>query len=164
MRKVYFKDQLYHLPDGAQINDQVNLELVQSGTFENVKLDSFDGLTVLATYPSVDTRVCDLQIIRLASMSLERQNVRFIGVSMDLPSAIDVYNSNHPIEKMKLYSDYKTRKLAEFLGVLINEYQLCARSIFVLDKDNKIIYKQVNENTHEQVDFDSLEKFLDSAI
>lgn len=44
--------------------------------------------------------------------------------------------------------------------MLINELQLATRAVFVLDKENKLVYSEVKDQVKDQVDFDALEEVL----
>ncbi|TPE57203.1 redoxin domain-containing protein [[Mycoplasma] falconis] len=165
MSKVKFgNNELNLLGKEIKLGDNVEIKACSAGSFQPEILDLKGKYTVIATYPSADTSICDMQIINMAKLSAKYLNFNFIGLSMDLPSALKNYKSCHSLENMKLYSDYQDKQNSLNLGVLIERVNLSARAMFVLDKNSKLIYKQVNEMISNQVDFEKLEQFLTTLI
>jgi thiol peroxidase len=71
--------------------------------------------------------------------------------SQKLESSLDV----------DISSDFKNLSLK--MGVYIND-ELCAKSIFIINKDGEIVYKQIVESLDGEFDFDSFDSALDEAI
>ncbi|MFV8459300.1 redoxin domain-containing protein [Mycoplasma sp. CR] len=146
------------------VGNEVVLVGAKEGKFEQSTPKRENKYLVLGTFPSADTMVCDMQILKMAELSHKYKNVDFVTFSMDLPTALSNYAEDHETGRVQLYSDYLTHEVARGLGVLIEQVQLCARSLFILDDQNKIKYMQINENTHEQVDFKSMEEKLNELL
>ncbi|UUM19713.1 MULTISPECIES: redoxin domain-containing protein [unclassified Mycoplasma] len=161
MNKVNFlNDEYTLLGTEAKLGDKVMLKGVLAGTFNTKDYENNGKYTVVVVFPSIDTRVCDMQVALANSFAQEFENVNFVSFSQDLPTALASYIDQHKITKIQMFSDYKHREMALSLGLLIDQLFLNARAMLVLDKDNNLVYKQVNKNVHEQVDFDSLREFL----
>ncbi|UUD36390.1 redoxin domain-containing protein [Mycoplasmopsis citelli] len=161
MKKVNFLDKEYALlGTEVQLGDTVTVKGVLPGTFETKEFQNDGKYTVLTLYPSVGGRVCDRHVTQTESIAPEYPNVNFVGLSQDLPTALAGYVDSHQIKHVKLMSDYKHREVAQSLGLLMDEVFLNARAALVLDKDYKIVYKQVNDVVHELIDFDALKEFL----
>ncbi|SJZ60728.1 redoxin domain-containing protein [Mycoplasmopsis verecunda] len=165
MRTVKFGNKDYELA-GTQpiIGNEVVLVGAKEGKFTQTKPERKNKYMVLGTFPSADTAVCDMQILKMAELSHKYKNVDFVTFSMDLPTALSNYSEDHEVGKVQLYSDYLDHEVARGLGVLIEELQLCARSLFILDDLNKVQYVQINEKTGEQVDFKSMQARLDELL
>ncbi|WP_036452404.1 redoxin domain-containing protein [Mycoplasma buteonis] len=149
------------LGNEKNVGDTVTLtSAVAPGTFFAEELKLKHDYTVLTTYPSVDTRVCELQVLSMGDLSKDFPKINFLAFSVDLPSALAAYKDSHEVGNVKLYSDYQKLALAKELGVLIEEINLCARSVFVVDKDGKIIYKEIKTNTSDNITFNKLKDFL----
>lgn len=143
-----------------QIQDHVEVFGSLAGTFEDQKFDNQGKYTIIATYPSIDTHVCDMQVARLESLAQQHLEFNFVGLSQDLPSALATYAQEHEVKNTQLFSDYKNHQMALNLGLLIEDYNLFARSMLVLNPQNQVVYKQINDDVHAQVDFDRLLEFL----
>ena len=71
-------------------------------------------------------------------------------ISLDLPFAQARWCGAERVSTMQTLSDWKTRSFGTSWGVLIEESQLLARAVFVLDAAGTVTYAQVvPEITHE---------------
>lgn len=114
-------------------------------TLANVKLGDLGGKTkIVSVTPSLDTPVCDLQLRRFNSEAASLpQDVIVLNISMDLPFAIARFCTTAGIEKARALSDHREAAFGAAYGVLIKELRLLARSIFIIDKDNRVRYKEI---------------------
>ena len=105
--------------------------------------------------PSLDTSVCDLQLRRFnhEAASLPR-DVVVLNLSMDLPFAISRFCTAAGIDRVKALSDHRDASFGGSYGVLIKELRLLARSIFILDKDNIVRYREIVPEQSQHPDYD----------
>ena len=100
--------------------------------------------TIISVVPSLDTGVCQIQTKRfnqeLASL---QDQVNAVTISLDLPFAMNRFCGAEDVKNMKVGSDYQDRSFGQSFGVLIEELKLLARSVFVLDKDGKVVHAEV---------------------
>ena len=93
---------------------------------------------------SVDTPVCDIQTKRFNKEAAGLgDGVEIVTLSMDLPFALKRYCAAEGIDRVKTLSDYQNASFGEAYGVLIKENRLLARSIFVVDKNNKVRHAEI---------------------
>lgn len=114
------------------------------GDLKDVKLEDFKGkIKLIATVPSLDTPVCDLEIKRFNSEAVNiSKDVVIIFVSMDLPFAQKRFCQANEIENVKAFSDHREADFGNKFGVLIKELRLLSRAIFIIDKDNNVCYTE----------------------
>ncbi|MBW0594638.1 thiol peroxidase [Mycoplasmopsis anatis] len=164
MKKIFFKNLEVTLSgEQLKLGDVLNKinDIFPAGSFSGENIEFNKGkYKILTTYPSVDTSVCDFQVLELSKITSEFPELDYIGISVDLPSALNSYKSMHPTGSIKMYSDYRTKNFSKQSGLLIDELQLLGRSIYVLDKENKVIYSEIKDQVGEQIDFDKLRIFL----
>ncbi len=118
---------------------------------KELKLRDFAGkVKVISVTPSLDTPVCNLQAKRFNEEATNLPGeVVVLNISMDLPFAISRFCAAEGIDKVKVLSDHREASFGTSYGVLIKELRLLARSIFVIDKNDRIAYVQiVPEITH----------------
>ncbi len=125
---------------------------VLDGTLAEVRLGDFAGkIKIISVTPSLDTPVCDLQLRRFnrEAASLPH-DVVVLNMSMDLPFAITRFCTTADINRAKALSDHRDASFGTAYGVLMKELRLLARSIFIIDKDNILRYKEIvsEESTH----------------
>ena len=121
-----------------------------------VKLaDTAGKVRILATVPSLDTPVCDAETRRFNEEAANLPGVEILTVSMDLPMAQKRWCGAAGVENVRTLSDYRERSLGPAYGVLIQELQLNARAVFVLDKDNTIRYVEYVKEVAEHPNYDA---------
>lgn len=115
---------------------------VSKNLLEDVSLKDFAGkIKLISVVPSLDTGVCDAQTRRFneAAAGLG-EDVVILTVSADLPFAQARWCGAAGVDQVITLSDYKSRSFGQAYGVLIKEFQLDMRSIFVVDQNDKITY------------------------
>lgn len=130
---------------------------VQKSLTEKLTLEDLnDKVKIFNVVLSIDTPVCDKQTRKFneeaASLGDEVEIVTF---SVDLPFALSRYCGAAGIDKVKAVSDYKELSFGNAYGVLIDEFKLLTRAIFVVDKDNIIKYVEYVEEVTEEPNYDS---------
>lgn len=129
---------------------------------ENFVLSDLKGkVVILTTFPSIDTSVCSLQAARFNQEAGKHKDISVVTISLDLPFALGRFCAAKGIDNAVVVSDYKNREFANKYGVLIEDYHLLARTVFVLDKDCKVVYKEVCHNTSDEPNYD---KALEVAL
>ena len=103
--------------------------------------DSKGKVTSNKCVPSIDTGVCSTQTRKFneeaASLGEDVQVLRF---HVDLPFAQARWCAAEGIDAVQTLSDHRDLSFGEAYGVVIEELRLLARSIFVIDKDDKVTY------------------------
>jgi thiol peroxidase len=123
---------------------------------EEVTLADFAGkVKLISVVPSLDTGVCDAQTRRFnqeaAGLS---EDVVILTISADLPFAQARWCGAAGVDRVITLSDYKDNSFGKDYGVLIKEFALDHRSVFVLDKDNTIRYIQVLDEMTEHPNYE----------
>ena len=102
--------------------------------------DTGNNVRIISVIPSLDTPVCDAQTKRFNEEAASLPGVDIITVSMDLPFAQKRWCGAFGVDKVKMLSDHKEASFGTNYGTLIKELRIESRAIFVLGKDNKILY------------------------
>lgn len=133
--------------------------MVLDGTLEEVRLRDFAGKTkIISVTPSLDTPVCDLQLRRFNHEAAHlKHDVVVLNISMDLPFAIARFCTSAEIDRAKALSDHRDASFGTMYGVLIKEMRLLARSVFIIDKEDIVRYKEI---VPEQTNHPDYEKAL----
>lgn len=124
---------------------------------KEVGLKSFSGrVKIISVTPSLDTPVCDMQARRFNQEAAQlRGDVAVLNISMDLPFAIARFCATAGIDKVAVLSDHRDASFGNAYGVLVKELRLLARSIFVIDKNDIVSYKEIVPELTNPPDFDS---------
>lgn len=112
--------------------------------------DSKGKIRLISVVPSVDTGVCSVQTRKFNEEAASLgSDVEILTISVDLPFAQARWCAAEGIENLKTLSDHRDLSFGEAYGVVIQELRLLARSIFVVDQNDKVTYVEyVSENTN----------------
>lgn len=125
--------------------------------FTPVTLSDFKGKMVLiSAVPSLDTGVCALQTKRFNSeVSHFSDDVVILTISTDLPFAQKRFCKVENVDKIKVLSDSVWRDFGEKYGLLIENYGLLARAIFIIDAEGKLQYQELVPNVTDHPNYDA---------
>lgn len=122
---------------------------------------------LIITVPSLDTPVCDAEARRFNHEVAKHENIDTTVISMDLPFSAAKFCNVAGIENLTVASDFRHKAFARAYGMLIAEGALeglCARALFVISKDGKLVYKQVVPEITEEPNYDeALNAAIDAA-
>ncbi len=133
------------LGSDIKVGDKAPDFVALDGELNEVRLSDFKGkIKAISVTPSLDTAVCDLQLRRFNTEAATLpSDVVVLNVSMDLPFAVARFCTAAGIDRAKALSDHREASFGMAYGVLIKELRLLARSIFVIDKDNIVRYREI---------------------
>ena len=129
----------------VKVGDKAPDFKVIDGDLKEVSLKDFSGkITIISVTPSLDTPVCDTQARRFNQEAAQLgDDIIVLNISMDLPFAISRFCTIAGIDRVKALSDHRDASFGTAYGVLIKELRLLARSIFVIDKNNVLSYREI---------------------
>ncbi len=140
----------------VKVGDEAPAFKVLSNDLEEVTLDDYQGkVKLISVVPSIDTGVCADQTKRFNEEADKIGNVKVLTVSMDLPFAQKRWVNKHDINKLDTLSDHRDANFGKNYGVLIEELRLLARSIFVVDSNNKVTYVEYVSEVSNHPDYDA---------
>jgi thiol peroxidase len=132
---------------------------VQKNDLSDYTLKSSAGkMRVIASVPSLDTAVCDLETRRFNQEAAKFPNVDIVCVSMDLPFAQKRWCGAANVDKVTTVSDHREGSFAKSYGVLISGGpldRLTARAVFVVGPDDKIRYVEYVKEITEQPNYEA---------
>ena len=124
-----------------------------------VTLSTYEGQKkLISVVPSIDTGVCDQQTRKFNEEASQEDGV-VLTISADLPFAQKRWCASNGLDNVITLSDHKDLSFGKNYGVVMEGLRLLARSVFVLDKNDKVIYTEiVSEGTY----FPDFEKALEA--
>lgn len=130
-------------PDVKVGNKAPNFTVLANDLSE-ITLDTYRGQTrLIISVPSLDTPVCDRETRRFNEEAAKLPNVKVLVISMDLPFAQSRWCGAAGIANVVTASDHRDASFATAYGVLIKELRLDARAVFVIDPEDRIVYKEI---------------------
>ena len=118
------------------------------------RTDYAGKVLLVASVPSLDTPVCDLETKRFNSEAASlSENVQVLVVSMDLPFAQKRWCGAAGIENLQTLSDHRDASFGTNWGVLVRELRLLARAVFVVDRDGILRHVQIVPEMGDEPDY-----------
>jgi len=115
---------------------------------------------LISAVPSLDTGVCSQQTRKFNEEAANEQDGVVLTISNDLPFAQKRWCAAEGLDNVITLSDHRDLSFGENFGVIMKELRLLARSVFVLDKDNKVVYSEIVSEGTNHPDYDkALEAF-----
>ncbi len=123
-----------------------------------MRLSSYRGkILVIASVPSLDTPVCDLETRRFNDEAANLgADVEMLTVSMDLPFAQKRWCGAAGVKRLKTLSDHREAAFGLAYGVLIKELRLLARAVFLVDREGTVRYEQLVKEVANEPDYDAV--------
>lgn len=149
--------------------DKVNLEgkeikvgdMAPSFKAVNKDLSDFNSedlkgkIVVYSVAPSIDTPVCALQATTFNEEATKlSDDVKIVTVTVDLPFAQERFCSVKGIDNADIVSDYRYKEFGQKFGFMIEELQLLARGVVIVDRDGKVAYVEYVPEVTDDVNFD----------
>ena len=135
-----------------------DFHLVDAGLVD-VHLADFKGKKkLLNIVPSLDTGICAMSTKKFNDFAKQRGDVTVLTISADLPFAQKRFCAQEHIENVKTLSMMRSRNFAKDYGVLIQDGKLAgitARSVVVLDENDKVIYNELVPEIAQEPNYDA---------
>lgn len=160
METVYFQGNACHTygevpavgtkaPDFTLVTPE--LKEVHLGDYAGKKL-------VLNIFPSLDTAVCAMSVRKFNQKAASHPDTAVLCVSMDLPFAAQRFCSAEGIKDVVPASAFRSPEFVKDYGVELVDGPLkglLARAVLIVDKDGKIIYRELVEEITHEPDYDA---------
>ncbi len=135
-----------------------------NGELQDVSLATFKGRRkVLNIVPSLDTPTCATSTRKFNERAGKMKDAVVLVVSADLPFASKRFCTTEGLHNVVPLSVMRNRNFSKDYGVLIQDGPLagiCARAVVVLDKDDKVVYRQLVPEIGQEPDYDAALKAL----
>lgn len=120
---------------------------------------------ILAAVPSIETSVCDRETRRFneeaAALSDE---IVIIPISTDLPYTQAKWCGAAGIDRVMMVSDHMDASFGTQYGCLIKERRTLRRAVFVVDKDQKVVYADYMPALGNEPDYDAVLESAKAAL
>ena len=143
MVQITFKKNPVTLPGNEiKVGDQAPDFTVLANDLSPVTLkDTAGKIRLISVVPSLDTGVCSDQTKRFSEEAASLgDNVEVLAVSADLPFAQKRWTEINEVSGITALSDHRDLSFGEAYGVTMKELRLLARSIFVIDENDRVAY------------------------
>ena len=151
---ILFREQNYAIQEKIQKNTYIDNFTVVDSNFNEIQFKDIKGKKVILTVPSVDTKVCSLELGKFIHL-LQDYDVTLVSVSMDLPFALDRWCQNNS-QQIIATSDFRYHDFKNKSGLFMKEIGLFVRSVMIENEQDQVEYIEIVENTHTEPNYDNV--------
>ena len=123
---------------------------------------------VLSSVPSLDTGICSTETKRFNQEAAKLgDDVVILTVSRDLPFAQKRWCGAEGVDRVVTLSDFRHSDFGEKYGVTITDGPLeglLARCVFVIDREGRVVYRQLVPEIAQEPDYDPVLAAAKSAV
>ncbi|MER2071489.1 MAG: thiol peroxidase [Psychrobacillus sp.] len=152
MTQVTFKNNpVTLLGKEVEVGEKAPNFTVLANNLSPVTLEDSAGKTrLISVVPSLDTGVCSAQTNKFnESAASLGDDVVILTISVDLPFAQSCWCGANAADSIQTLSDHRDLSFGKAFGIVMGELRLLARSVFVIDKNGVVTYKEiVSEGTN----------------
>lgn len=132
--------------------------VVIDNTLSPVSFSSYRGkICIVSSVPSLDTPVCDLETKMFNEEAARLDpSIVILTISMDLPFAQKRWCAAEGVERLQTLSDHRDASFGTAFGVLIKEFRLLARAVFLVDPQGVIQYIQLVKEIGDEPDYEAI--------
>ena len=154
-----------------KIGDSAPSFTLKNQNTEDISLNNFAGKNVLLLFfPFANTSVCTEEMCSMRDNMNQYAvlNAEIIGISVDSPFALKMWEEKHNIN-FHLLSDFN-KEVSLLYNVLDEVFApakfaykgVSKRAAFIIDTDGKIIYREICEHPGLQPDYEAIKSKLNS--
>ena len=119
--------------------------------------DTIGKVRIIGSLPSLSTSVCDRETRRFNQEAVNlNERIVILTVSMDVPFTLKNWCAAAGIDRVITLSDHKNTDFGVKYGVLIKEYRILRRAIFVIDQDEVVVYSAYMPAIGDEPDYDEV--------
>jgi len=154
---------------GNQINvgDLAPVVIATTADLNDVEVGGAqDQVQLIISVPSLDTATCAAETRRFNQEVGALDICTTTVISMDLPFASAKFCSTEGIDNLTVVSDYVEKDFGKAYGVLMADNKLkglLARTIFVVDRNGEVVYKEIVPEVTEEPDYEAVLEAIKEA-
>ena len=140
---------------------------VQNQDFSTMNLlDATRGqVRILAAVPSLETSVCDRETRRFNEEAAGLgKDVAIVTISTDLPYTQKRWCGAAGIDQVLVVSDHMDTNFGTAYGTLIKERRILRRAVFVVDRDDQVVYSAYMTSMGDEPDYAAVLKATKAAL
>lgn len=148
-----------------EVGDLAPNATLTDSTGKKVQLQELltDKVTILSVVPNILTRTCELQTKRLSDET-EALSIQFITVSRNTPQEFNTWNTENELNVYTLSDEKGEFGRAYGLEITLDEAELLARTVLVINQQGIIQYCEIVEELTEEPTYAKPLQFAKNAL
>ncbi len=133
-------------------------------TFQGLS-DTKGKVRIIAAVPSLETSVCDRETRHFnESAAALGEDIIILVLSADLPFTQKRWCGAAGIDRITVLSDHKEVDFGAKYGCLLRDQRVLRRVVFVIDRDNEVVYVDYMPALGEEPNYDEVLQAAESAL
>ena len=139
------------------IGDQAPDFTLVDTDLKEFSLADLPGRKLLSIFPSIGTGVCQAGLRNFNKVAAGIEGTTVLNISMDLPFAVRDFCAAEGIDDVLVGSAFRSPFGDDYgMRLLDSKFEgLLARSVVVLDEDNRVVYTEVVPSISQEPDYDA---------
>jgi thiol peroxidase len=114
-------------------------------------------IRIIGSLPSLSTSVCDRETRRFNQEAAGLgDQIAILTVSMDLPYTLKNWCAAAGVDQVLTLTDYKNIDFGPKYGVLLKEPHVFRRAVFIVDRNDKVVYAAYMASIGEEPIYDEV--------
>ena len=127
---------------------------------QEISLEKLAGEKILlSVFPDIDTSVCATQTRKFFKKASEYKDLKILNISNNSQEEMRNWCATNGIDS-KMLSD-KDLEFAKAYGLYIPKFEVLARSVFVIDQNGKIAYREILDEMVNEPDYNAAFKAVE---
>lgn len=140
-----------------------DFKLTKNDLTETTLKDYLGKTIILNIFPSLDTPVCAVSVRTFNQKASNLKDSVVLCISKDLPFAQARFCGSEGLDNVVTLSDFRTGCFGKEYGITISNGPLAglfARAVIILDKNGKVIYRELIEEVSQEPNYEAALKIL----
>lgn len=131
---------------------------------EEFNLNDDKNIKVYITIPTFSNKIFPNEVHKLETILKEFPSINAYLISNEPVYTQMRLSKPYHFEKIRILSDFKNREFARNTGTYIYELSLLVKSIFIVDKSDRILYVRYFDDLYSNFDLNEINKTLTSIF
>ncbi|MCI1282986.1 MAG: peroxiredoxin [Lacticaseibacillus songhuajiangensis] len=146
-------------PQIGHVIPAFSLQRADGSKLTNADLDA--AHTLISVVPDITTRVCSISTKEFNKSVDQFKDVRFLTVSTNTTEQQQYWCAAEGVQSIELVSD-ADGEFGRSMGLYVDGNNTDARSVWILDQDGKIVYREIIKEQSDEPDYSSALAYLEA--
>lgn len=131
---------------------------------EEFDLSEDKSIKVYVTIPSFKDKAIGNEVEKLETILKEYPNIHCYLISNEPVFTQERLSKHYHFEKFRILSDFKNREFARSTGTYIYEISALVKSIFIVDKNERIVYVRYYDDLYSNFNVNEINECIQNNI
>ncbi|MDD3049213.1 MAG: hypothetical protein PHQ89_04480 [Bacilli bacterium] len=149
--------------DPIQVNTRLSNIVLFDNKEEEIDLHMIKSLKLCISIPTLNNRAFTNEISKLDILLKDYEQVAFFLITNEPVFTQTRMSKPFKLERFNIISDFKKREYARATGTYIYELGQLVKSVFLIDRNDKVVYVKYYDDLYSNIDFNELAQAIKEA-